>query len=299
MIPTGAPDPDQTPAVLPRGASLGILLLIASLLAFTLMDACAKLLAERYHPMQMIWTRFAINLLVMCLLFRGRLLPLFRSRQPGLQLSRGLCQMATITLYFFAIQFMGLAEAATLFDINPVLITLGAALFLGERIGPRRIAGIAVAFLGALIILRPGLRTFDPMGLVVLASALTYTAGNLLTRRVRSDGLATSILWSATVGTLLSSLALPFFWKEVATVDLPLFLAIGVLGTIGQALVIRAFNLTEAGALAPIGYFGLIFSGMWGWVIFGQLPDQWTVIGALVIVGAGLYVWHRERMTSR
>ncbi len=282
-----------------RGAGLGILLLIASLLSFTLMDAVAKLLTERYHPAQMIWTRFAVNLLIVSLLFRGRMMPLFRSRQPGLQLSRGVLQVVTVTLYFFAIQYMGLAEAATLFDINPVLITLGAALFLGEHIGPRRIAGVVVAFIGALIILRPGMGTFDPMGLVVLASALSYTAGNLLTRQVRSDALATSILWSAATGTVLSTLALPFYWQEVATADLPLFLAIGILGTIGQALVIRAFSLTEAGALAPIGYFGLIFAGMWGWVIFGQLPDQWTVIGALVIVGAGLYVWHRERMTSR
>ncbi|WP_420344208.1 DMT family transporter [Paenirhodobacter sp.] len=281
-----------------KAASLGIVLLIAALAAFTLMDACAKLLTERYHPAQMIWARFAINLALVSLVFRGRFLPLFRSRQPHLQFGRGIMQVITITLYFIAIQSMGLAEAAILFDLNPVLITLGAALFLGEHIGPRRIIGIAVAFLGALIILRPGLSAFDPMGLVVVGSALSYTVGNLLTRMVRQDALATSIIWSASVGTVLSSLVLPFVWKEVALWDLPVFLAIGVLGTIGQVLVIRAFSLAEAGALAPIGYFGLVFSGFWGWVFFGHLPDQWTVIGALVIVGAGIYVWYRERKAA-
>lgn len=281
-----------------RAASLGILLLIAALVLFTLMDAVAKQLGGRYHPMQMIWARFAINLALVMMVFRGKLFPLFRSRQPVLQFGRGISQIITVTLYFVAIQHIGLAEAATLFDINPVLITLGAALFLGEHIGPRRIAGIAIAFLGAMIILRPGLTSFDPYGGLVLIAAISYAIGNLLTRKVRQDALATSVIWSAFVGTALSSLILPFVWTEVAAADMPLFLAIGVLGTAGQVLVIRAFSLTEASALAPIGYCGLVFSCLWGWIFFGQLPDLWTVVGALVIVGAGLYVWYRERKAS-
>ncbi|WP_245965185.1 DMT family transporter [Paenirhodobacter hankyongi] len=275
-----------------------MLFLLGSLATFTLMDAVAKYLVTRYHPAQLIWARFAINLALVALVYRGSFLPRIRTRQPLAQAARGVMQVITIVLFFVAIRHIGLAEADALFDINPILITLGAALFLGERIGPRRIAGIVIAFLGALVILRPGVGAFEPAAALAFASAFSYAAGNLLTRVVRTDPLATSLIWSALVGTVLSSIALPFVWKEVAMADFPIFLALGVLGSAGQALVVRAFSLSEASTLAPFGYFSLIFASLWGFVFFGQLPDAWTVAGALVIVGAGLYVWYRERKSA-
>ena len=282
----------------PHKAGLGVLLLLGSLALFTLMDAVAKHLSARYHPAQLIWARFAINLALVALVYRGSFLPRIRTRQPVAQAARGVMQVITIALFFVAIRHIGLAEADALFDINPILITLGAALFLGERIGPRRIVGIVIAFAGALVILRPGLGAFEPAAALAFASAFSYAAGNLLTRVVRADPLATSLIWSALVGTALSSIALPFVWKEVAIADFPLFLALGVLGAAGQALVVRAFSLSPASTLAPFGYFSLIFSSLWGFTFFGQLPDRFTVLGALVIVGAGLYVWSRERRAS-
>jgi len=288
----------QAAAARRRAAGLGVLLLLGSLALFTLMDAVAKYLSARYHPAQLIWARFAINLALVALVYRGSFLSRIRTRQPIAQATRGVMQVITIALFFVAIRHIGLAEADALFDINPILITLGAALFLGERIGPRRIAGIVIAFFGALVILRPGAGAFDPAAALAFASAFSYATGNLLTRVVRTDPLATSLIWSALVGTVLSSIALPFVWKEVAMTDFPLFLAIGILGSGGQALVVRAFSLSEASTLAPFGYFSLIFASLWGFVFFGQLPDAWTVAGALVIVGAGLYVWYRERKSA-
>jgi drug/metabolite transporter (DMT)-like permease len=275
-----------------------VLFLLGSLATFTLMDAVAKYLVTRYHPAQLIWARFAINLALVALVYHGSFLPRLRTRQPLAQAARGVMQVITIVLFFVAIRHIGLAEADALFDINPILITLGAALFLGERIGPRRIAGIVIAFVGALVILRPGVGAFEPAAALAFASAFSYAAGNLLTRVVRTDPLATSLIWSALVGTVLSSIALPFVWKEVAIADFPIFLALGVLGSAGQALVVRAFSLSEASTLAPFGYFSLIFASLWGFLFFGQLPDIWTVAGALVIVGAGLYVWYRERKSA-
>ncbi|RWR12952.1 DMT family transporter [Paenirhodobacter populi] len=286
------------PPVPPSRLGLAVLLLLGALAFFTLMDAAAKHLGNSYHPAQLIWARFAINLAIVGLMYRGSFLPLFRTRQPGLQLARGVMQVITITLFFIALQTIGLAEADALFDINPVLIALGAALFLGERIGPRRAVAIAISFVGAMVILRPGMGAMELGAVFAFASAFSYAAGNLLTRAVRSDSIATSVIWSAAVGTVMASVVLPFVWKEVAFVDMPYFLAIGVLGTIGQFLVIRAFSLTEASVLAPFGYFSLLFSGFWGWLFFGQLPDRWTVAGALVIVGAGIYVWYRERKST-
>lgn len=285
------------PALSGQGAGIGLLL--AAILGFTLMDATAKHLTESYPVGQVIWARFVGNLALLALLFRARLPSMMRTRQPALQCARALMQLGSVGLFFTSLAYIGLAEATAIMDLNPVLITLGAALFLGEKIGPRRIAGIAVALVGALIIIRPGLGVFQPAALLPLAGAFTYAAGALLTRMVRADAVMTSVLWSAVIGTALTSLILPFVWQPVEIADLPAFALLAIFGTISQYLLVRAFSTAEAGALAPFGYTGLIWAGLWGWMFFGQLPDLATVIGAGIIVAAGLYVWSREARKKR
>lgn len=298
---TPGPAADDLPQILaPAGSSArstqmqGIGLLLLAIFLFALMDATAKHLAERYHPAQIVWARFSTNLAVVVLIFAPRLRSTLRSSKPGLQLARGLCQVASSALFFSSLQFIGLAEATAIMDINPVLITLGAAIFLGESIGIRRVLGIGAALCGAMIVIRPGAAIFDPAAVLPLVGAFTYAAGAILTRLIRNDSTATSVLWSALVGTVLSSLAVPFFWQPIQTGDLWAFLLIGLLGTVSQALLIRAFALAEAAAIAPFGYTGLIWAGLWGWLFWGTIPDRWTITGALIIVAAGMYVWLRE-----
>ena len=297
-----------TPGALPTAAArpaqaanqrLGILMLLASVLLFTLMDALGKHLTASYHPGQVIWARMAINLVIVLAVLAPRLAVVARSGAPLLQVGRGLTQVASIGLFFTALQFIGLAEATAIMDINPVLITLGAALFLGERIGIRRIVGIAAALAGALIIIRPGAGVLHPAAVLPLIGAFTYAAGAVMTRMVRGDSTATSILWSTAVATLGASLVAPFVWQPVAAADLPAFLALGLLGTGAQATLIRAFSLAEAAAVAPFGYTGLIWAGLWGWLFFGAVPDLWALVGAGIIVAAGLYVWTREAQAMR
>lgn len=277
----------------------GIAFLLAAILGFTLMDATAKHLTQTYPPAQVIWARFIGNILIFALIFRTRMFLLMRTRQPGMQFARALMQLGSVTLFFTSLQFIGLAEATAIMDLNPVLITLGAALFLGERIGPRRAVGIAVAMVGAMVIIRPGLGVFQPAALLPLAGAFTYAAGALLTRLVRTDSVATSVMWSAVVGAAISSAVVPFFWHHVALGDLWAFGLLGIFGTVSQYLLVRAFSVAEAGALAPFGYTGLIWAGLWGWLFFGQLPDLWTILGAAIIVVAGLYVWSREARAAQ
>lgn len=275
--------------------SLGILTLLGSVFLFTLMDATGKHLTQAgYHPGQIIWCRMALNLGLVLVVLAPRLRQVARSASPLLQVGRGLTQLASIGLFFTALQFIGLAEATAIMDINPVLITLGAALFLGERIGPRRIAGITVALVGAMIVIRPGAGVFQPAALLPLLGAVTYAAGAIMTRMVRGDGTATSILWSTGVATLGASFVAPFVWQPIAPGDLWAFAAMGLLGTLAQAMLIRAFAMAEAAAIAPFGYTGLIWAGLWGWLFFGAVPDGWTILGAIIIVAAGLYVWARE-----
>ncbi|QRZ12206.1 DMT family transporter [Paracoccus methylovorus] len=286
------------PGDLARATQLrGILLLLLAIFLFTLMDATGKYLSTLYHPVQVVWVRFVTNLAIVAVVFAPRLGRTLRTTRPVVQFFRGVTQLGSILLFFGALQFIGLAEATAIMDINPVLITLGAAVFLGESIGIRRILGILAALCGALIIIRPGAGVFHPAALLALIAAFTYAAGAILTRIARSDSTATSVLWSALVGSILSSLAVPFFWQPVAAGDIWAFLLLGALGTAAQVLLIRAFSLAEAAAIAPFGYTGLIWAGLWGWLFWGALPDLWTFVGALIIVVAGIYVWMREART--
>jgi len=301
LAPQGLP-PILAPAGDPARSTQmrGIVLLLVSIFIFTLMDATAKHLAERYHPGQIIWARFATNFLIVAVIFAPRLRSTLVTRRPTVQLFRGITQLASGALFFTSLQWIGLAEATAIMDINPVLITLGAAVFLGERIGIRRALGIAAALCGAMIIIRPGAGVFQPASILPLIAAFTYATGAILTRIVREDSTATSVLWSAMVGTVITSCAVPFFWQPIQSGDIWAFLLIGALGTVAQALLIRAFALAEAAAIAPFGYTGLVWAGLWGWIFWGAIPDRWTIIGALIVVGAGIYVWMREaRATHR
>ena len=240
-----------------------------------------------------------INMVIVLAVLAPRLRKVAPSSAPLLQIGRGLTQIGSIGLFFTSLQYIGLAEATAIMDINPVLITLGAALFLGERIGIRRIAGIVAALVGALIIIRPGAGVLHPAAALPLLAACSYAAGAIMTRLVRGDSTATSILWSTTVATLAASCVAPFVWQPISAHDLWAFAALGLLGTVAQALLIRAFSLAEAAAVAPFGYTGLIWAGLWGWLFFGAVPDALTFVGAGIVVAAGLYVWAREARLMR
>lgn len=284
----------------PARAQLGgIALLCGAVLFFTLMDASAKYLTQTYPVAQVVWVRFFGNALIITLIFHRNVPALLRSNQPKLQFWRAMTQLGSVGLFFTSLQYIGLAEATAIMDTNPVLITLGAALFLKERIGIRRILGIAAALIGAMIIIRPGPGVFHPAALLPAIGAFTYAAGALLTRLVRSDSVATSILWSSYIGLIATTLVVPFVWQPIALQHLWVFVALSVVGTISQVLLIKAFSIGEASTLAPFGYTGLIWAGLWGVLFFDQFPDRWTILGAAIIVAAGLYVWSREARQTR
>ncbi len=276
---------------------IGILLMLAGIVQFTLLDALAKDLTSRYPVVQVLWVRLAVQLFVVLAVLRGAVATHIRTRVPRLHVARGVTQLGAGAFFFAALPYIGLAEATALADLNPVLVTLGAALFLGERLGPRRIAGVVVALAGAMIILRPGLGVFTAAALLPLGCAVFYAANALLTRAVgMREGVWTAMLWTSLVATFLCGLVLPFYAVAIAPGDLWRFAAIGLLGTGAQLCVIRSLSLAEASVTAPFTYFGIVMASIWGVLFFGEWPDGWTILGALVIAGAGLYVWHRETL---
>ena len=273
-----------------------VLLMIGAMFVFTLMDAVAKVLTQEIGIWPTLWVRYLGQAVLVFLIVLPRFGKIVKTSFPLLQLARSVFLMGATMCFFWGISNIGLAEATAIMDISPVLITLGAVLFLGERIGIRRVFGIIGALIGALIVIRPGSDVFSVYALFPLGAAICYSGYNIITRFVgaREDPW-TSLFYTALFGALVFSAIVPFYWQPLSIVSLTLMIVLSCLATLAQWLLIKALSLGEASLLAPVGYIALIFATLWGYLLFGDLPDQWTVIGAMVIVASGVYVWYRER----
>nr|WP_282563251.1 DMT family transporter [Gymnodinialimonas phycosphaerae] len=273
--------------------------MLSAILLFSAMDAVAKLLMTRFDVAQVVWARYAGQMLVVALLLAPRLPQLIRTRNLALQLVRSAFLFAATWCFFTSLSFMEIASATAVMNIHPVLLTLGAALVLREPLGPRRILGIALALTGALIIIRPGGDVMMWSSLLPLAAGFCYASYALTTRFLgRNEPILTSFLYTALIGTMAASVLVVPVWQPPAASDWGIFLGLGIVGAAGQFLLIRALTTAEAGAVAPFGYAGVVYSTIWGLVLFREVPDAATILGALVIVGAGVYVWHRETRVS-
>jgi drug/metabolite transporter (DMT)-like permease len=273
----------------------GILLMLATMAIFVVCDTTAKWLTRSYPVPQVVWARFAFAFLFVAALLGPRALAALRSRRLALQLARSALQIGSTTTYFFAVSLLPITTAVTVSFLQPLLITALSVPLLRERVGPRRWAAVGCGFLGVLVIVRPG----TAMDVAVLlpvatagASALYYIATRIVSR---SDPVTTSLLYTALLGTVGASAILPWSWTPPDALGWCLLIAVGLLAGLGHLLVIQAYGSAPASLLAPFIYTQLIWATGLGWLIFGDLPDAWTIAGALIIVGSGLYVFHRER----
>ena len=274
--------------------------MLGAVFLFTVMDAIAKQLTREVGLIQTIWVRYTGQALLVFLIVLPRLREVAKSQYPKLQLLRSVVLMAATCLFFLSISKIGLAEATAIMDINPVLITLGAFLFLGEKIGPRRILGIIASLIGALIIIRPGTDVFTIYAVLPLIAAVCYTTYNLTTRFVGNrESPWTSLLYSALFGAVVFSCIVPFFWQPVSLFAAGLMILLSFCGTFSQLFLIRALAIGEASLLAPFAYVGLIYATIWGLIFFGEFPDEWSIIGAIIIAISGFYVWYRDTFGSK
>jgi drug/metabolite transporter (DMT)-like permease len=280
--------------------TLPILLMIGAIFCFASMDATAKYLMREIGPAQTIWARYTVQAILVTVLILPKINIYGKTKYPKLQFLRSVALMMATTLFFFAFSKLGLAEASAIFNISPVLITLGAFLFLREQIGPRRVIGIVVSLLGALIIIRPGSGVFTVYALLPLGAAIFYSTYSLATRFVGTgESPWTSLFYSAIFGAICYSIYIVFHWNPMSSNALLLTIIIGLFGTAGHICLIRALTLGEASLVAPFIYTNLLFTTIWGLVLFGNFPDFWTIAGALIIVAAGVYVWARDRVVSQ
>jgi drug/metabolite transporter (DMT)-like permease len=220
-----------------------------------------------------------------------------RPRNPGLQITRGLCVVGSSVLFVYGVRQMTMAQATTISFLSPLLITILSIPLLQETVGPRRWAAVAAGMAGMLIVVRPGMGGFQPAALFGVASAFCWALALIITRKIsNSDTPRTTVFWSAAIGTAFLTLMLPFQAILPTPRQFGLSLALGIIASAGQWLVILAHRFAPASLLAPFFYGQLLWVTGLGFLVFGNLPDQWTLTGAAIIITSGLYTAHRERV---
>lgn len=274
----------------------GIACALSAWLLFACMDAGSKLLAEDYSIVQILWVRFLSLLAVSGSLAvrhgsRGLI-----TRRFWLQSLRSLMLVIEIGLFIWTITVLPLANAHAILAIAPLLVTALSVPLLGEKVGIRRWTAVGVAFVGMLIIVRPGFGAMHPMALTALLCACMWSLYQVLTRVVsRTDPPLTTLFYTALIGALALTAIGPFYWRTPDTGGWALFALVAALGASGHYLLIKALQLAPASILQPFAYTVLVWATLVGFTVFGNLPDPLTVLGALIIVASGLYAFGRER----
>ena len=265
---------------------------------FSLLDTGAKYLVLSGMAAPFVsWMRFVIHVALVFLLFRGWDNPaMFKTRRLPMQLLRGVFLFGSTLFNFLALQTLQLAETTSIFFFAPMVITALAGPLLGEWAGWRRWAAVITGFIGVLIITRPGVHAFDIGHIYALCATLSYCLYVIMTRSMSATETAESLIFYSALAPVLFMLPTVPFTASMPPdgLHLLILLLLGVFGGLGHWLLIKAYKQATATELAPYPYLQMVWMILLGWLVFGQLPDRWTLGGSIVIVLSGLYIVHRE-----
>jgi drug/metabolite transporter (DMT)-like permease len=281
----------------PHNRRLGIAMVSVTTLCFAALDSSAKWLVMVLPVFQVVWLRFVTHSLIGILVLTPKYgWALYRTGQPRLQLLRALMQAVMTGLNFWALQYLQLDVTGAIQFSVPILIAVISAKLLGERLDARRWIAILVGFAGVLLIVRPGSQGFHPAIILSLINAVLYALFNMLTRRLAATELpATTQLWSAMGAALLLT---PFGIMNWTTpqdaTSWFLVLSMGAFGGLGHLMVTQAHRYASAAVLGPFLYQQIIYMTLFGWLIFGHVPDVAVIGGASIVVASGLYLLYRE-----
>ena len=271
-----------------------------AMMIFSSTDGAAKYLSSEIAPQQIIFLRYVIILTLILLfsIYQGRR-NLFKTEQPKLQILRGLCMASSGLLIYFALKHLPLELCAAISFVSPLFVTALSIPLLGERVGLRRWIAVLIGLLSVLIILRPGGTSFQLAMLLPLGASLCWATGLTLTRLMRDREQALTVLaWSSLVGVVALFPLAGSVWLTPNASQWTILILLGIFNGLGQYLVIRAFMLASASLLAPFSYSIIIWSMLIGLVVFNSFPDAITLVGTTILIAAGLYIWHREKVAS-
>jgi len=278
-----------------------ILLFLLAGLCLSSLDATAKYLVRDHALFLVVWARYAGQMLVVTPFAWQRAGPGFwRTRRPGLQLLRSTFLLAATFCFFGGLRYLPLAEASAIVFLAPIFVVVLSGPMLGEQPGRARWISVITGFIGILILVRPGSAIFHPAALLLVVAALCNGLFLVITRKLVEENAYTTLFYSALVGTVGLTLALPWEATEGAPGlrELLQLLLLGLLAGLGHWLVIGAYNLAPASLLTPLAYLQIVWATTYGYVIFGQLPDRWSGLGMAIVVASGLWLALQERRPS-
>ena len=275
-----------------QNTRLGIALMIAAVFVFTLQDALSKHLAAAYNPLMVVMIRywvFAAFVLALALRRPGGLRAGIATLHAGLHMARAALLIAEICIIVTSYTLIGLIDTHAVFAVCPLIIVALSGPVLGEKVGLARWLAIAAGLAGVLVILQPGTGVFSAAALLPLASATMFALYSLLTRRAtQAEDAFLSLFWSGIFGAgLITGIGL-FWWEPMTGADWLWMGLYGGLAVFANWLLIRCYEVAEASAVQPFAYFQIVFVSIAGLVVFGETLAPHVVLGAAIVVGAGL-----------
>jgi len=280
-----------------RLAGVGLMLLGVFMFAFG--DALGKYLVGTYAVGQLLWLRACAALLVLSPLIWRQREKFVGIERPWLQAIRILLSTLEVAAFFLAVVYLPLADVTTYYLACPIFVTALSALVLRENVGWRRWAAILIGFGGVLIALRPSAQTISWPAMIALGGSLSFSVLMLITRSLRATP---DIVMATTqfVGTfVLGALMSPFGWVTPSLGSLAMFAAAGCISVTALICVNRSLKLAPASVVVPYQYSMIVWAVMFGIAVFGDVPQPATIVGAAIIIGAGLYIFLRERKLGR
>lgn len=284
------------------GNQLGIALMIATSFVFAVQDGISRHLAAEYNTLMVVMIRywfFGAFVVVIASRAAGGLRAAAATRQPALQLLRGLLLALEICVMVLGFVKLGLVESHAIFASYPLIVAALSGPILGEAVGWRRWCAIGAGFFGILIILNPGAGVFAPAAIIPLIAATMFASYSLLTRFVAGkDSAATSFFWTGTVGAVAMTFVGLWVWEPMTPVDWAWMGALCVSGAFGHWLLIKCYSIAEASAVQPFAYFHLVFGTFIGVTVFGEAIRNNVIVGVAIVLAAGLFTLWRTRQTE-
>ena len=283
-----------------KNKTTGILFIVSAVLCFSIMNGITKYLSEFYNVITLNMFRywfFAVFLFFINSNKNKSIVIVSKSKNRLLQTFRGSMLAIQMCFAHYCFLKLGLIETSAIFAVGPLMVTALSIIFLNEKVGWQRLVAIAFGFIGIMIILRPGMKVFDPLSILALACALSYAVYQILTRFVsKFDASETSFFYTGITGAIILSFVGPFFYIDVLKSDWVLILMICFLGTSAHYFVIKAYQYSEASLLQPFNYLQLVFVSLIGMIVFNEVLEIPVLIGSLMVVSAGLFTFWRNSL---
>ena len=282
-----------------RAALAGIALMTAGIFLFAVNDALGKWLMATYTVGQVLLIRSVAALALLAPFIWRDAATFAEAPRWGLQVLRAVLATVEVACFYWTVAYLPLADVMAFYLAGPIFVTAIAGTMLGEPVGWRRWSAVAAGFIGVVVCLRPGVMAFTWPALIALIGSFTFSLSMISTRFLRGTG-GTVLVTTQTVAALLFGVAVaPFGWVTPTANDLALLALLGMVAMVAHICVNRSLTIAPANTVVPYQYTTIVWALLFGYLVFGDVPDAWMLTGAAIIVAAGLFIFVREQQLAR